>query len=83
MPTDPVNPPVHLTIYPGCLSRPNLSLLRSLNHRYTAYSIRTKTSRPNYGPAETIVLRRYSDFVWLREQLSYEYVGVPSLGHRL
>lgn len=40
---------------------------------YTAYSIRTKTSRPNYGPAETIVLRRYSDFVWLREQLSYEF----------
>lgn len=40
---------------------------------YTAYSIRTKTSRPDYGPAETIVLRRFSDFVWLREQLTYEF----------
>ena len=52
----------------------------SIHHRYTAYSIRTKTSRPDYGPAETIVLRRFSDFVWLREQLTYEYVGAPSPG---
>lgn len=40
---------------------------------YTAYSVRTETTRDSYGAESTVVLRRYSDFLWLKEQLAYEF----------
>lgn len=47
---------------------------------YINYKITVKTSRPGFA-AESIVVRRYSDFVWLSEDLSRLHPGliIPTL----
>ncbi|KAL0736483.1 hypothetical protein Bca4012_012693 [Brassica carinata] len=43
---------------------------------YISYRVITKTNLPEYQGPEKIVIRRYSDFVWLRDRLSEKYKGV-------
>ncbi|PIN17107.1 Membrane coat complex Retromer, subunit VPS5/SNX1 [Handroanthus impetiginosus] len=43
---------------------------------YISYKVITKTNLPEYEGLEKIVIRRYSDFVWLRERLFEKYKGV-------
>ncbi|KAL8140982.1 hypothetical protein V2J09_007003 [Rumex salicifolius] len=44
---------------------------------YISYKVITKqTNFPDYQGAEKIVIRRYSDFVWLRDRLFERYKGV-------
>ncbi|KAG8374074.1 hypothetical protein BUALT_Bualt11G0093000 [Buddleja alternifolia] len=43
---------------------------------YISYKVVTKTNLPEYEGPEKIVIRRYSDFVWLRERLFEKYKGV-------
>jgi len=40
---------------------------------YVSYSIATKTTRAEYERGEYVVRRRYSDFEWLRNQLTHTY----------
>eukprot|EP00048_Salpingoeca_helianthica_P022067 m.16210 g.16210 ORF g.16210 m.16210 type:complete len:155 (-) comp6837_c0_seq1:23-487(-) len=40
--------------------------------RYTDYEIRVRTNLPVFGKPESSVRRRYSDFEWLRDELSRE-----------
>jgi len=48
---------------------------------YVSYSIATKTTRTEYENQEYAVRRRYSDFEWLRHQLTHAYPShiVPPL----
>ncbi|XP_021892449.1 sorting nexin 1 [Carica papaya] len=48
---------------------------------YISYRVITKTNFPEYQGPEKIVIRRYSDFVWLRDRLFEKYKGIfiPSL----
>ncbi|XP_047326240.1 sorting nexin 1-like [Impatiens glandulifera] len=48
---------------------------------YTSYKLITKTNFSDYQRPEKIVIRRYSDFVWLRDKLIEKYKGIfiPSL----
>ncbi|GFQ04877.1 sorting nexin 1 [Phtheirospermum japonicum] len=43
---------------------------------YISYKVITKTNFPEYDGPEKIVIRRYSDFVWLRDRLFEKYKGV-------
>lgn len=43
---------------------------------YISYKVITKTNLPEYQGPEKIVIRRYSDFVWLRDRLSEKYKGI-------
>ncbi|KAK4396549.1 Sorting nexin 1 [Sesamum angolense] len=43
---------------------------------YISYKVTTKTNFPEYDGPEKIVIRRYSDFVWLRDRLFEKYKGV-------
>ncbi|KAG8376750.1 hypothetical protein BUALT_Bualt09G0096200 [Buddleja alternifolia] len=43
---------------------------------YISYKVITKTNLPEYEGPEKIVIRRYSDFVWLRDRLFEKYKGV-------
>ncbi|KAG7027192.1 Sorting nexin 1 [Cucurbita argyrosperma subsp. argyrosperma] len=48
---------------------------------YISYRVITKTNFPEYQGPEKIVIRRYSDFVWLHARLFEKYKGIfiPSL----
>ncbi|XP_022747230.1 sorting nexin 1-like [Durio zibethinus] len=48
---------------------------------YISYRVITKTNFPEYQGPEKIVIRRYSDFVWLRDRLFEKYKGffIPPL----
>lgn len=48
---------------------------------YIIYKVNTSTNSPEYSFSQFSVLRRYSDFVWLNEQLNFFYPGtiVPPL----
>ncbi|OVA10028.1 Phox homologous domain [Macleaya cordata] len=43
---------------------------------YISYRVITKTNFPDYHGPEKIVIRRYSDFVWLRDRLFEKYKGI-------
>ncbi|KAI8898494.1 Vps5 C terminal like-domain-containing protein [Globomyces pollinis-pini] len=43
---------------------------------YVEYRIKTKTSNPDYARSEFYVMRRFSDFLWLYNQLLNKYPGV-------
>ncbi|MQL80718.1 hypothetical protein Taro_013164 [Colocasia esculenta] len=43
---------------------------------YISYRVLTKTNFPDYQGPEKIVIRRYSDFVWLRYRLCEKYRGI-------
>eukprot|EP00755_Sulcionema_specki_P036505 Sspe_Gene.107081::Locus_85151_Transcript_1_1_Confidence_1.000_Length_1363::g.107081::m.107081/K17917/SNX1_2; sorting nexin-1/2 len=43
---------------------------------YWVYHVHTKTSLPKFSQKELIVVRRYKDFNWLRDQLVAQYPGV-------
>ncbi|KAG4204738.1 hypothetical protein ERO13_A04G048400v2 [Gossypium hirsutum] len=43
---------------------------------YISYRVITKTNFPEYQGSEKIVIRRYSDFVWLRDRLFDKYNGI-------
>ncbi|KAF9664925.1 hypothetical protein SADUNF_Sadunf16G0068900 [Salix dunnii] len=43
---------------------------------YISYRVNTKTNLPEYQGHEKIVIRRYSDFVWLRDRLFDKFKGV-------
>lgn len=43
---------------------------------YISYKVITKTNLPEYQGPEKIVIRRYSDFVWLRDRLFERYRGI-------
>ncbi|XP_074285890.1 sorting nexin 1 isoform X1 [Silene latifolia] len=43
---------------------------------YISYRVITQTNLPDYQGPEKIVIRRYSDFVWLRDRLFERYKGI-------
>nr|XP_043609757.1 sorting nexin 1 isoform X2 [Erigeron canadensis] len=43
---------------------------------YISYKVITKTNFPEYQGPEKIVIRRYTDFVWLRDRLFEKYKGI-------
>ncbi|XP_007027822.2 PREDICTED: sorting nexin 1 [Theobroma cacao] len=43
---------------------------------YISYRVITKTNFPEYQGPEKIVIRRYNDFVWLRDRLFEKYKGI-------
>ncbi|CAM8952547.1 unnamed protein product [Rhodiola kirilowii] len=43
---------------------------------YVSYRVITKTNFPDYQGPEKIVIRRYNDFVWLRDRLFEKYKGI-------
>ncbi|CAH9132253.1 unnamed protein product [Cuscuta epithymum] len=43
---------------------------------YISYKVITKTNMSEYHGQEKIVIRRYSDFVWLRDRLFEKYKGI-------
>nr|GMC88907.1 sorting nexin 1 [Ipomoea batatas] len=43
---------------------------------YISYKVIAKTNLPEYQAQEKIVIRRYSDFVWLRDRLFEKYKGI-------
>ncbi|PIA59189.1 hypothetical protein AQUCO_00400217v1 [Aquilegia coerulea] len=43
---------------------------------YISYRVITKTNFPEYQGPEKIVIRRYSDFVWLRDRIFEKYKGI-------
>lgn len=43
---------------------------------YISYKVITKTNMPEYHGQEKIVIRRYSDFAWLRDRLFEKYKGI-------
>ncbi|XP_009764236.1 sorting nexin 1 [Nicotiana sylvestris] len=43
---------------------------------YISYKVITKTNLPEYQGHEKIVIRRYNDFVWLRDRLFEKYKGI-------
>ncbi|XP_076899676.1 sorting nexin 1-like [Bidens hawaiensis] len=43
---------------------------------YISYKVITKTNFPEYQGPEKIVIRRYSDFVWLYDRLFEKYKGI-------
>ncbi|KAK4343203.1 hypothetical protein RND71_039019 [Anisodus tanguticus] len=43
---------------------------------YISYKVITKTNLPEYQGHEKIVIRRYSDFVWLHDRLFERYKGI-------
>ncbi|KAI8013445.1 Sorting nexin 1 [Camellia lanceoleosa] len=43
---------------------------------YISYKVITKTNLPEYQGSEKIVIRRYTDFEWLRDRLFEKYKGI-------
>ncbi|XP_042381376.1 sorting nexin 1-like isoform X1 [Zingiber officinale] len=43
---------------------------------YISYRVITKTNLPEFQGPEKIVIRRYSDFVWLHDKLADKYKGI-------
>ncbi|KAL2928658.1 Sorting nexin 1 [Bienertia sinuspersici] len=43
---------------------------------FISYRVLTKTNLPDYQGNEKIVIRRYNDFVWLRDRLFERYKGI-------
>ena len=43
---------------------------------YINYTVSTTSNMEGFGSGDNIVNRRYSDFVWISEQLAREYPGV-------
>lgn len=43
---------------------------------YISYRVSTKTNMAEYRGPEKIVIRRYTDFVWLHERLAEKYKGI-------
>ncbi|KAG0497281.1 hypothetical protein HPP92_001972 [Vanilla planifolia] len=43
---------------------------------YISYRVITKTNMPEYQAQEKIVIRRYSDFDWLRDRLTEKFKGI-------
>ncbi|CAN4121320.1 unnamed protein product [Withania somnifera] len=43
---------------------------------YVSYKVITKTNLPEYQGHEKIVIRRYTDFVWLHDRLFEKYKGI-------
>ncbi|GFZ09225.1 sorting nexin 1 [Actinidia rufa] len=43
---------------------------------YISYKVITKTNLPEYQGSEKIVIRRYTDFIWLRDRLFEKYKGI-------
>lgn len=43
---------------------------------YIVYTVTTRTTSPHYKRGEFSVLRRFSDFLWLIEAVSYNNPGV-------
>ncbi|XP_019160688.1 PREDICTED: sorting nexin 1-like isoform X2 [Ipomoea nil] len=43
---------------------------------YISYKVTTKTNLPDFQGQEKIVIRRYSDFVWLHDHLFEKYKGI-------
>ncbi|KMT06744.1 hypothetical protein BVRB_7g159050 [Beta vulgaris subsp. vulgaris] len=43
---------------------------------YISYRVLSKTNLPDYQGPEKIVIRRYNDFVWLRDRLFERYKGI-------
>ncbi|XP_020681777.1 sorting nexin 1 isoform X1 [Dendrobium catenatum] len=43
---------------------------------YISYRVMSKTNMPEYQGQEKIVIRRYSDFVWLRDRLADKFKGI-------
>ncbi|CAK9167620.1 unnamed protein product [Ilex paraguariensis] len=43
---------------------------------YISYKVITKTNLPEYQGPEKIVIRRYSDFVWLHDRIFEKYKGI-------
>ncbi|KAI3682405.1 hypothetical protein L1987_82368 [Smallanthus sonchifolius] len=43
---------------------------------YISYKVITKTNLPEYQGSEKIVIRRYTDFVWLCDRLFEKYKGI-------
>ncbi|WOK96454.1 hypothetical protein Cni_G05161 [Canna indica] len=43
---------------------------------YISYRVITKTNLPEFQGPEKIVIRRYSDFVWLHDRLAEKYKGI-------
>ncbi|XP_022132819.1 sorting nexin 1 [Momordica charantia] len=43
---------------------------------YISYRVITKTNFPEYQGPEKIVIRRYSDFVWLHDRIFEKYKGI-------
>ncbi|KAA8518553.1 hypothetical protein F0562_016027 [Nyssa sinensis] len=43
---------------------------------YISYKVITKTNLPEYQGPEKIVIRRYSDFVWLHDRVFEKYKGI-------
>ncbi|XP_059306116.1 sorting nexin 1 isoform X1 [Lycium ferocissimum] len=43
---------------------------------YISYKVITKTNLPEYQGHEKIVIRRYSDFIWLHDRLFEKYKGI-------
>ncbi|ONK57131.1 uncharacterized protein A4U43_C10F16930 [Asparagus officinalis] len=43
---------------------------------YISYRVITKTNLPEFQGQEKIVIRRYSDFVWLHDKLAEKYKGI-------
>ncbi|KAJ8754798.1 hypothetical protein K2173_012187 [Erythroxylum novogranatense] len=43
---------------------------------YISYRVITKSNFPEYQGTDKIVIRRYSDFVWLRDRLFERYKGI-------
>lgn len=53
----------------------------SLTNTFVKYTIEVKTKASTYQNQDFVVVRRYSDFAWLREQLQEHYPGylIPPL----
>jgi hypothetical protein len=49
---------------------------RTLDLSYWIYHVYTKTTLPTFSQKESVCVRRYSDFVWLRDQMVELYPGV-------
>ncbi|XP_062167260.1 sorting nexin 1 [Alnus glutinosa] len=43
---------------------------------YVSYRVITRTNLPEYQGPEKIVIRRYSDFIWLRDRLFEKFKGI-------
>ncbi|KAJ0960421.1 hypothetical protein J5N97_001748 [Dioscorea zingiberensis] len=43
---------------------------------FISYRVITETNFPEYQAPEKIVIRRYNDFVWLRDRLTEKFKGI-------
>ena len=45
-------------------------------HYFYSYKVNTSTNRPSFSYGQFSVVRRYSDFEWLLDQLGNSYPGI-------